>query len=91
MLQTLGKVGIEVFQSYKKIFVDTYVKHEDLKKTLHNFVDAQTEYTKKVYDNTIETGQSLYDILSDSSFYMNANKDLQEKIHTFFNTQMKGK
>jgi hypothetical protein len=37
---------IDAVQNGKKNFVNTFVTNEDMKKTMTQFVDAQTEYTK---------------------------------------------
>lgn len=59
---------IDTIQTTKKILVDTFVKHEMLAKTLHKFVDAQTEYTKNAVDTMFIAANELYDTCTDSSF-----------------------
>jgi ABC-type uncharacterized transport system substrate-binding protein len=89
MLDTITKSAMDAVQTSKKIAIDTLVKHEDLNKTLHGFVDAQTEYTKKAYDATIEASQNLYKTFTNYSFYTDMVKTAQEQAKTIFNTGKK--
>ena len=56
--------AIDTFQNVKTKFVDAYVKNEEIKKPLHTFINAQTEYAKAVAAevNTFWTklGMSVY-------------------------------
>ncbi len=40
--------SIDTFQSVKTKFVETYVKNEELKKPLNQFIEAQTSFAKNV-------------------------------------------
>ena len=91
MLTTLVNNTVDAIQTSKKIFVDTFVKHEGLAKTMTEFVDAQTEYTKKAIDVGFTTGSNMYKTLSDKSFYTDTLKTMQESAQTIFNTQKKEK
>jgi hypothetical protein len=91
MLSTLVNNTVDAIQTSKKIFVDTFVKHEGLAKTMHEFVDAQTEYTKKAIDVGFTTGSNMHKIVTDKSFYAETAKSMQESAKTMFNTQKKEK
>ncbi len=69
MLATVVNNTVDAIQTSKKIFVDTFVKHEGLAKTMNEFVDAQTEYTKKAIDVGFTTASNMHKIISDKSFY----------------------
>lgn len=91
MLATLINNTVDAIQTSKKIFVDTFVKHEGLAKTMTEFVDAQTEYTKKAIDVGFTTSSNMYKTLSDKSFYADTMKTMQESAQSIFNTQKKEK
>jgi hypothetical protein len=69
MLATVVNNTVDAIQTSKKIFVDTFVKHEGLAKSLNEFVDAQTNYTKQAIDASIKTGNEVYNTVSDKAFY----------------------
>ena len=68
MIKTMLTSTIDTVQTGKKIFVDTFVKHEELAKTMNNFVDQQTEYTKQTVDNFAKFGTELYSIVAKKNF-----------------------
>lgn len=73
------------------MFVDTFVKHEGLAKSLNEFVDAQTDYTKQAIDVSIKTGTNVYNTVTDKSFYIDTMKSVQESAQSFINTQTQKK
>jgi hypothetical protein len=89
MLSTLVNNTVDAIQTSKKIFVDTFVKHEGLVKSLNEFVDAQTDYTKQAIDASMQVGNELYNIVTDKSFYADTTKSIQESAQTLFHTQKK--
>ena len=91
MLAILVNNTVDAIQTSKKIFVDTFVKHEGLAKSLNEFVDAQTIYTKQAIDATFKAGNELYNTVSDKSFYTETAKAVQESAKAMFNTQKKEK
>jgi hypothetical protein len=91
MLSTLVNNTVDAIQTSKKIFVDTFVKHEGLAKIMHEFVDAQNEYTKKAVDVGFTTASNIHKIVTDKSFYTETAKSMQETVQTIFNTQKKEK
>ena len=91
MMKLLVNNTADAIQVSKKMFVDTFVKHEGLAKTMHEFIDAQTEYTKKAIDVGFTTGTNMYKTLSDKSFYADTVKTVQESAQAIFNTQKKEK
>lgn len=86
MFKTFINTTVDTIQSTKKIAIDTFVKHEGLSKSLTDFVDAQTEYTKKAIDAGMNAGTNMYSAVTDKSLYTNT----LEAMQAFFNTQ-KGK
>lgn len=88
-MQTFIHTTVDAIQTSKKIFVDTFVKHEGLAKSLNEFVDAQTDYTKQAIDVSVSTGTKVYDIISDKSFYTDTMKIMQETAQSLFHTQKK--
>jgi hypothetical protein len=83
-------IAIDTVQSAKKIAVDTFVKHEELAKTLNHFVETQTEYTKKAVDASFKVGNDLYGIVKNKSFFSDAIKSAKESVDSTF-THTKGK
>jgi len=75
---------IDAFQTSKKIFVDTVVKHEGLASSLNKFVDTQTAYTKKAVDGAFEVSQDLYKVVTDKAFYTDLVKNAQDSVQTIF-------
>jgi hypothetical protein len=89
MLSTLVNNTVDAIQTSKKIFVDTFVKHEGLAKIMHEFVDAQNEYTKKAVDVGFTTASNIHKIVTDKSFYTETAKSMQETAQSIFNTRKK--
>jgi len=46
---------IDAIQGAKKTFVNTFVQNTDLAKTLNDFVDAQSDYTKQAIKASTDT------------------------------------
>ena len=74
MMKLLMVNTVDAIQTSKKIFVDTFVKHEGLAKIMHEFVDAQNEYTKKAVDVGFTTASNIHKIVTDKSFYTETAK-----------------
>lgn len=91
MLATLVNNTVDAIQTSKKIFVDTFVKHEGLAKSFNEFVDAQTDYTKKAIDASMKAGNEVYSTVSDRAFYTDTMKTMQETAQALFHTQKKDK
>lgn len=91
MMKLLMVNTVDAIQTSKKIFVDTFVKHEGLAKSFNEFVDAQTDYTKQAIDASVSAGTKVYDIISDKSFYTDTMKIMQETAQSLFHTQKKEK
>ena len=91
MIKVLIENTAEAIQASKKIFVDTFVKHEGLAKNMHDFVDAQSEYTKKAIEVGFTTASNMHKTVTDKSFYTETAKTLQDSAKAFFNTQKKEK
>ena len=87
MIKFLIENTAEAIQASKKIFVDTFVKHEGLAKNMHDFVDAQSEYTKKAIEVGFTTASNMHKTVTDKSFYTETAKTLQDSAKAFFNTQ----
>lgn len=91
MLSTLVNNTVDAIQTSKKIFVDTFVKHEGLAKSLNEFVDAQTSYTKQAIDASIKTSTEVYNTVSDRTFYADTAKSMQESVKSFYTQKKKEK
>lgn len=81
--ESFATTTIDSIQTAKKIAVDTFVKHEDLAKSLNDFVDAQTTYTKQAIDAGIKTGSQVFDVITDKSFYTDSFKAAQDAVSKF--------
>ena len=91
MLATLVNNTVDAIQTSKKIFVDTFVKHEGLAKSFNAFVDAQTDYTKQAIDASIKAGNEVYSTVSDKAFYTDTAKAMQEAAKAFYTQKKKEK
>jgi len=89
MMKLLIHNTVDAIQTSKKMFVDTFVKHEGLAKSFNEFVDAQTVYTKEAIDASVNAGNNVYNIISDKSFYTDTMKIMQETAQSLFHTQKK--
>jgi cell division septum initiation protein DivIVA len=52
---------IDTVQNSKKQFVETFVKQEQIRDSLNEFIDAQTEYTKSVWETMTKIGKTTVD------------------------------
>lgn len=59
MFTTVLHNVVDHMQSAKKQFVDTFVSHTEINKALHEFVEAQSEYTKKAIDTGMNTATAI--------------------------------
>ena len=89
MIKTYIHSAIDTIQTSKKMFVDTFVKHEALAKSFNEFVDTQTDYTKKAFDASVETGTKVYNAITDKTFYTDALKAVQETATQFVSKKSK--
>jgi hypothetical protein len=54
---------------------------------MHEFVDAQNEYTKKAIEVGFTTASNMHKTVTDKSFYTETAKSMQESAKAIFNTQ----
>ena len=52
---------VDTIQNSKKQFVETFVKQEDMRNSLNEFIDAQTKYTKTVVDTATKLTKTVSD------------------------------
>lgn len=90
MIKMVLDAAIDSFQSSKKMFVDTFVKHDTLAKTLNDFVDNQTEYTKKAVTATLEAGNAVVHTITDKKFYEEVSNVAKNHVKDILDTK-KGK
>ena len=50
---------VGTIQNSKKQFVETFVKQEDVRDSLNEFIDAQSEYTKTVVDTATKLTKTV--------------------------------
>jgi hypothetical protein len=67
-----ANLAIDTFQDVKKQIVDQFVTHDKTNKTLKEFVDTQTKYTKETVANFNTVSTSLMSLAMDKSFYADA-------------------
>lgn len=68
MFNTITSTAIDSVQTGKKQIVSTFVKHETLADTINKFVDAETAYTKALFDNSINTVTGFYNLFTNKDF-----------------------
>lgn len=83
MFKTLIHTTVDTIQTSKKIFVDTFVKHEGLAKSLNEFVDTQTDYTKQAFDASVKAGTNVYNTITDKAFYTETLQAAQDAVAQF--------
>lgn len=59
---------IDAIQTSKKTFVNTFVTNKKIADAMNNFVDAQTEYTKKALKTGTDTATTLFSEASKVDF-----------------------
>jgi hypothetical protein len=69
MLQNIN-TAIDTFQGVKTKFVETYVKNEELKKPLNQFIAAQSSFAKNVAKAHVD----FYSSLGLSAYVFDAKK-----------------
>lgn len=69
MMKTFTNMVIDQVQSAKKEVVKTTVKHDALAQIANNFVDTQTEYTKKAAGAFIDAWTDLSRVLMSPATY----------------------
>lgn len=74
--------AVDGIQSAKKQFVNTFVQHDEFKKILNNFVDAQTAYTKEAITAGSVAASGVQGILTDRTPYVK----FAEKVQSYFPT-----
>lgn len=83
MFKLYTDAAIDMVQSSKKMFVDTFVKNENLSKSLHKFVDTQTEYTKKAVDTFSAVATDVYKTVTDKNFVAESLKTVKDSVKEF--------
>lgn len=69
MFNTFAHSAIDAVQNSKKTFVETFVKNEGISKSLNQFIDAQTEYTKSALDTSMAAATNLGMVMTSKDFY----------------------
>ena len=82
MFNTITHTAIDSVQTGKKQIVSTFVKHETLADTINKFVDAETAYTKSLFDNTVNTMTGFYNLFTNKDFA----KEVAETMTPSFTT-----
>ena len=77
MFNTLAHSGIEAFQTGKKYIVDSFYPTKELKQVSHDFIDAQTAYTKSAIDATLKLYAQTGEILLDRTPFVETAKYVQ--------------
>lgn len=90
MFNSFAYSAVDSIQAGKKQLIDTFVQHDGIKKTLNEFVDSQTTYTKAAIDSGISTMTNLGMIFSSQKFY-NEIVDSVNKYYPQFTNLAKGK
>lgn len=86
MFNAFAYSAVDSIQSGKKQVIDTFVTHDGIKKTLNDFVDAQTSYTKAAIDSGIQTATSLGIIMSSQKFFDEITETFKKFVPSYENT-----
>lgn len=80
MFNTFTDAAIDAVQTSKKQFVNTFVQHEGIAKTLNSFVDAQTSYTKSAVTAGTVAATSLGMIFASKEFFDDITKNFKSFV-----------
>jgi hypothetical protein len=82
----------DIVETSKRMYIDTFFKHEGLNKAFHDFVNAQSEYTRKAIDTMFKAGDDVTKIVTDKQFYTQSYNDIKNRFkRDKTDTQKKGK
>ena len=65
---------IDMVQSTKKSLVDSLVPNQDIKKLLNEYVDTQTDYTKKAVSSFMDINVAIYSVMTNKEYFNNTMK-----------------
>lgn len=68
MIHTFTDMTIDMVQTTKKNLINTTVKHDGLNKVLTEFIDKQTDYTKKFIHSQVDIMSAVYAIFNNKEF-----------------------
>jgi hypothetical protein len=74
MILTMTDMVIDNIQVAKKYAINTFVQHQGMNKVLTEFVDRQTEYTKKAIHNTVDSMSAIYALVHNKDFQQESFK-----------------
>ena len=77
MLYELANTSIDTIQGTKKQFVKTFISNDRLATVFNNFIDAQTDYTKKAINAGLTVVSELQQIATDTT----VAKDMCENLN----------
>lgn len=77
MFNTFTNSAIDAIQSAQKASVD-YIPHKDLKSIFIDYIDTQTEYTKKAITSSTNLYTRLIEIALDRNNYEEAQKSFEK-------------
>lgn len=80
MFNTFTDAAIDAVQSSKKQFVNTFVTHEGIARTLNQFVDAQTSYTKSAISAGTVAATSMGMIFCSKEFFDDITKNFNSLV-----------
>ena len=69
MLNSIATLTIDTIQDSKKQFVNTFVVGTKMREALNDFVDIQTDYTKKAVNASIDSFIVVSSILTSKEYY----------------------
>jgi len=68
MFNTIVNSTIDLTQASKKQLVSTFVKHEAVADTLNKFLDVEAQYTKALFNNTMDTLTMFQSVVTNKDF-----------------------
>jgi len=74
MFTTLAHNAVDTIQAGKKEFIKAFVTNDGIAKSLNQFVEAQTSYTKSAIDAGITAAASIAMIVNSREFYESFTK-----------------
>lgn len=69
MLNSIATMTIDTIQDSKKQFVNTFVLTSQMREALNDFVDIQTDYSKKAASAGIDAFITISSILTSKKYY----------------------
>lgn len=88
MFKNITDNTIDGIQNGRKLLVDVFIKNENLAKSIKDYIDVETTYTKEAVNNTYNSAIGVSKLLIDKNFYVDTFNTVKD---SFSSTSKKAK